>query len=286
MKHILIGYGYTASYVANQLNNTGEEIEAYARQSKPAHQSNLTLICKDIINEGLTNQSEPFYLYYFISPPNHGSQDTYLKTFLQKSDLQFCKGITYISSSAVYGDQQNAWINEDNECHITTARQKRRLDAEEKISSFGQQHNIPVLILRCAGIYGQDRLPIDAARKGQPVIIENEAPATNLIYVGDLAKIITTLVIQKCSGIYNVADGKPKPMGYLQQIVAKMLDYPPATELPYEQVHQQSSEMKRFFMESSKRLLIDKLLSSMPQGFQFTQVSDAVQQILSLQGEH
>ncbi len=290
MKHVLVGYGYTASYLINQLKQTQEPIEAYARNTQKSPTQILddpfvNLIQRDVVKQGLLPQSEPFYLYYFIPPPNSGNQDSFLKKFLSKTNFQLCKAIVYISSSGVYGDHQGAWVDEESECHITTERQQRRMDAEKQFLSMGKHLNLPIIVLRCAGIYGPNRLPIAAANAQRPIIIANEAPFTNLIYVIDLSKIIAILVSQRNDGIYNTADGNPRHSGFLQQVVAQALKYPLAPTLPFDNIYQQSSNMKRFFIQSSKRLVIKKLRSCLPTDFQFTQQKEAVLQSLTLQGE-
>ncbi|WP_367606610.1 NAD-dependent epimerase/dehydratase family protein [Legionella sp. W05-934-2] len=286
MKHLLIGYGYTASYLLEQLIAQGETVEAYSRTPKPIPAMSAQLIVGDVINQGIGQQADPFFLYYFISPPNQGTDDAYLRQFLQRTDLTRCQGIIYISSSAVYGDHHGERVDETSDCYITTDRQKRRLDAEMQVLAISQQRNIPALILRCAGIYGQNRLPIEAARIQKPIILSSQAPLTNLIYVADLAYIINTLVKERVSGIFNVADGKPRPMGYLQQTIAQQLNYPAPHELPYSQLLEQATEMKRFFMESSKQLDVRKLLAVLPKDFQFTQMTDVIHQCFPNQGDN
>jgi len=286
MKHILIGYGYSASYLADQLTKNGELVEGYARKAKSFKHANLELIHRDVVKQGIKPQTVPFYLYYFLSPPHIGAEDVHLREFLQKIDLHLCMGITYISSSAVYGNHQGEEVDESSDCYVKTERQKRRLHAEQQIVSISQTLKIPALILRCAGIYGRKRLPVDAARMQQPVIKTSEAPLTNHIYVVDLARIITYLITNKYSGIYNVSDGQPKPMGFLQQLVAQALDCPQAPESSFQDVYESASEMKRFFMQSSKRIRINKLLSVLPKEFMFTPISEAVHHNLQKQGDY
>jgi len=286
MKHILAGYGYTASFVAERLVDSQVLIEAYARKTLLPKQPSIRFICRDIVHYGLAPQTQPFYLYYFIAPPDTGNTDPRLKQFIQQTDFTLCQGIVYIGSSAVYGDHGGAELNEDSHCIVNTDRQRRRLDAERQIQALGQTYQLPALLLRCAGIYGPNRLPIDNARLHKPLVKPSEAPLSNLIYVKDLANIIISLVANRHSGTYNIADGAPKPMGYLQRIVAERLGYSAAPELSYREIYQNAPQMKRFFMQSSKRLQVSKLLSALPEDFQFTDISTAVQQSLILQGDH
>ena len=47
---------------------------------------------------------------------------------------RFC----YISTSGVYGDCQGAWVSESQPVQPTTARAKRRVDAERRVRSLGR----------------------------------------------------------------------------------------------------------------------------------------------------
>lgn len=285
MKHVLVGYGYCAAYVAEQLAHYSGDVEVYARQLKAVPSPDISFICKDVISEGLNHQPAPFYLYYFISPPNTGHEDTCLASFLSQTDLSLCQGIAYISSSAVYGDHQGAAVDEQSDCPIQSDRQARRLHAEQQMIMAGKNHEIPALILRCAGIYGLGRLPVKAAKQQQAIIQTNEAPLTNLIYVKDLAYLTPYLLTNQVSGVFNVADGEPKPSGYLQQTLAKKLGFPAAPQYSYQNIYDNASPMKRFFMQSSKQLVVDKIQAALPKHFQFTKVEDALHQIIDIQGE-
>ncbi|TAL61717.1 MAG: SDR family oxidoreductase [Legionella sp.] len=265
MHHLILGYGYSAYYLAQLLLEKGQTVTAVSRHL--AEQQHLSLLdhrCFDLQEPFIWDQPNTI-IYYFIPPSNSGERDSFLNNFLQNSQLKAHK-IIYFSSSAVYGNQQGRWVNEETACEPHTERELRRLDAEQQWQDFCQKKSIPYCLLRVAGIYGPERLPIAAAQSQTPVILSSQAPYTNSIYVKDLAHIAYTLgTLEKTFNVYNVADGEPHPMGFIQQLVAQALHIPPAPEKSWDEVFAQSSPMKKEFMASSKRLSIQRLQNTLGQ---------------------
>ncbi|KTC99495.1 NAD-dependent epimerase/dehydratase family protein [Legionella erythra] len=276
MKHLIIGYGYSAYYLAHHLLENRQEVTALSRhQSMPLlpglkHQSHD-------VQQGLTVEEKDTVLYYFIPPSSHGPEDKLLQQFLKEAHLSVSK-VIYCSTSGVYGDHQGAWVDEQSPCLIQSDRQLRRLDAEKQWQAFCQQQNIPCLILRLAGIYGPHRLPTASALQQVPLIKPDEAPFSNHIYVRDLAKILAALGEEKNdqSLTLNIADGEPDKMGELQRLTAELLQVPSAPYLPFRQIWQTASEMKREFMSASRRLLIDRLKATLPEIIPLTPLREAI----------
>jgi len=64
------------------------------------------------------------------------------------------KSIVYLSSLGVYGDHGGAWIDETALTIPVHTRGVARIEAELAWQALGKQRNIPVAVLRLAGIYG------------------------------------------------------------------------------------------------------------------------------------
>lgn len=262
MHHLIIGYGYSAYYLARWLTNEGQSVTAVSRTlTLPVSSPYFTHSSEDI-SQGFTWNAANTCLYYFVPPADEGETDTLLAQFIKHAKLNLTK-VVYCSSSGVYGDHQGQWITEDAACHIVHDRQRRRLDAEQQWQLFCQQRKLPCLIVRVAGIYGPQRLPITAAKAASPLIIAEEAPFSNHIYVADLAKIIALLAAQS-TGIFTIADGQPQKMGSLQCLTAEALALPAAPFASFKHIWQEASPMKREFMAASKRLDIHKLQNALP----------------------
>ncbi len=280
MHHLILGYGYCGYYLAQELLKNGQRVTAVSRHLAPELQlPQLTHFSHDL--------SQPFQwtenntiIYYLIPPPPHGEKDSFLSLFLKHNTVQAQK-IVYFGVSSVYGDHQGEWVNEQSSCITSHARQLRRIDAEQQWLAYCKKNSRSLLLLRIAGIYGPQRLPIEAAKAQTPIIERNKAPLTNHIYVRDLARISYLLACTNTTElVYNIADGNPQPMGTLQQLVAQKLGTQQAPYQSWQQAWERATPMKREFMQSSKRLNIEKLKSSLGTNFFMHTLNDAVEEIL------
>ena len=281
MKHLILGYGYCAYHLANLLTGQKQEVTALARNpDKQACPEGLKLLKHDVTQTPLDMDLSDTILYYFIPPPPSGKKDTYLSHFLEKLDSRPEK-IIYFGSSGVYGDHHGQWVDEGSPCHVTHDRQARRLDAERQWQAFCRKEAIPCILLRIAGIFGPHRLALEAVQKRTPVIDPKIAPFINSIYVRDLVNIASQLASHpSASGVFNVADGDPLPMGTLQQDLARLLHEPPAPFQSLEEAWQTASPMKREFLQASKRLCIQRLHTTLEKALQFTPRVEALQESL------
>lgn len=252
MHHVIVGYGYCGFYLASYLREQNQRVTTISRHLDESRRlADVTHLIQDVFTP-LPGEYANCTLYYLIPPPATGREDRILRQFLRINALKPQK-VVYFGSSSVYGDQQGNWVDEQTSCKPVNDRQFRRLDAERQWQQYSKEQAATCVLLRVAGIYGPDRLPIQAALDRVPVIRPEEAPFTNHIYVKDLVKVAASLAVE---GIFNVADGQPSLMGSLQQQVAMACKFPTAAVQSFEQAWQNASPMKREFMQSSKRLRI------------------------------
>ena len=258
MQHVLLGYGYVAKYLALALSQDKAQIMAFSRQ---AVATTLPFFRHQVIHEGhfKLDLPENHVLYYFIPPQSDNDTDIVLQHYLaQVSALP--QKIIYIGSSGIYGAHQGNLVDEESPLRIQTRRQKSRLSAETQLKTFAERHHIPLALLRVAGIYGPNRLPIEAASQQEPLIFPDEAPLINHIYVQDLVKILAFLGGDiTYHGVLNICDGDPKPMGTLQAKIATYFNYPPSQFHHFAEIYASSSPMKREFMSQNKRLCHKRL---------------------------
>jgi len=174
-------------------------------------------------------------LYYLAPPPDEGETDPRVRAFLSQipAGEEPAKAV-YMSTTAVYGDNRGAWVTEETPAAPGSARGKRRLDAEREFLAWGIGRGAPVVILRVSGIYGPGRLPVEAVRRGAPVVREDEAPWTNRVHAEDLATICVAAMERGRGGaVYNVADGSPGTITQYYNAVADLLGIarPPAVTM-------------------------------------------------------
>lgn len=264
-RHILMGYGYVASHLAKLLIQKNQEVMSISRQIPKHLPLGLKHLSLDIRQSQVEIQTEDI-LYYFIPPLPENEKDLIMTDALQHLS-QAPRRIIYIGSSGIYGHHHGAWVDENSACHIENPRQKQRLSAETQLDDYCQQHHIPCARLRVAGIYGPERVPLDAVYAQTPIIHPQEAPFINHIYVKDLVNILAYLGTEVMyHGILNVADGSPSPMGTLQQQIAQALKFPLAPSDSFENIWKTASNMKKEFMSQSKKLNIARLLQILKPG--------------------
>lgn len=278
MQHLILGYGYCGYYLAKHLLQNNQKVTTLSRHlAKDLKLPKINHIIHDL-NHSFHWDEPDTIAYYLIPPSPQGESDLFLKQFLNHSAIK-AKKIIYFGTSGVYGNHQGAWVHEDSPCLIDNSRQLRRLDAEQQWLNYCKIKSIDCTLLRVAGIYGPQRIPIDAARAKTPLIEKDKAPQINHIFVKDLAAIAYLLSQEPVtSSIYNVADGNPQPMGTLQQHVAEALKLELAPYESWSEAWEKASLMKREFMKGSKRLNINRLQATLGVSFLFTQMSDAVKQ--------
>lgn len=202
-------------------------------------------------------------IVYLVPPPPEGDSDIRLACFLEYLEHGGAapRRIVYVSTSAVYGDCAGAWITEDQPLRPTTARGRRRLDAERRLQAWTRAHATRLVILRVPGIYGPGKLPLARLREGLPVLREAEAPWTNRIHADDLAAIcVAALTAPDPSGVYNVSDGHPSNMTDYFNRVADAAGLPRPPRVSRAEAEGVLTAGMLSFLQDSRRMKNDRLL--------------------------
>jgi nucleoside-diphosphate-sugar epimerase len=172
--------------------------------------------------------------------------------------------LVYISTTGVYGDCGGAWVDETWPVDPGADRARRRWDAEQTLRRWSLEAGTELVVLRVAGIYGPDRLPLERIRRGLPLVREEEAPYSNRIHAKDLVSACLAAMDRgRNGGVYNVCDGHPTTMtDYFFRVAdAAGLPRPPVLSLDEAQ-EQLSAGMMSYMCESrrlSNRLLCEEL---------------------------
>jgi nucleoside-diphosphate-sugar epimerase len=210
-------------------------------------------------------------IYYFAPPPPVGETDPRMTRFLWglRSDAP-PRRIVYISTSAVYGDCQGAWITEDQPLTPATARGRRRLDAECQLMAWCSEIGCEWTLLRVPGIYGPGKLPLARLQQSLPVLREADAPYTNRIHVDDLAAIcVAAMASSYCNTVYNVSDGHPSNMTDYFFRVADAAGLPRPPEVSREEAQRVLSPGMLSFLNDSRRMDNSRLLRELGISLQY-----------------
>jgi len=262
---VLSGFGYIAKKLLKQLNN--EQVLTLSR-SAISHDNNkhqhlvIDLDQSNVIDLQNLN-AEQVTIVYLVPPNNQLSKDHRLRNFLQSIKVikAHIDKFILISTTAVYGDCNGDWVNEESPLSLQLDKASRRFQMEQDSSDFCRQNNIPLTILRVAGIYAKDKLPIKRLSEAKPVLKLSESPYSNRIHADDLSNIIFHSINEDHEGIFNCCDSCPSTMSEYFINLAKALNYPEPAQITFQQAKKEFSAQMMNYLSESRRISNKKLLS-------------------------
>ena len=245
MKRLLIfGYGYTARALAIRLRAEGWEVRGTTRDGRDSLQWPGT-----DMTEHLDWAS---HLLISIAPRAEG--DPVLNAYAEQLKSAKFDWVGYLSTTAVYGDHDGGWVDEDTPLTPATQRGKWRVAAEEAWATL----DLPLHIFRLAGIYGPGRGPFAKVRAGTARRIVKPNQLFSRIHVDDIVRTLAASIARPNPGqSYNVCDDEPAPPEDVLALAAEMLDLPapPAEDFATAEM----TPMARSFYAESKRVRNDRI---------------------------
>lgn len=255
-KNIVItgGCGFIGSHIVEELiernnitiidNLSSGKLE---NLKNPNHK-NLTIIHEDLLNlnldEILKDKDYVFHLAALVSVP--GSVENpiqYNKTNIDATLelLNACKNcqikkIVFSSSSAVYGENLNMPLNENEYPMPCSPYAAQKASCELYLKSFYETYGLNYVALRYFNVFGpkQDEnspyaavIPkfISAILKGEsPIIYGDGEQSRDFIYVKEIAKANIAACESDYNGVVNVALGKSTTINQLFKIVKQVLN--------------------------------------------------------------
>lgn len=282
---MIIGLGYVGEALAVDLNSKGWKIQGTTRSLEKAERLRALGI------ETWTDTHDPHFqealheaTHVLISIPPVGELEPeenskknrdYFKEQPFFSPLSLCASkkntspllwLGYLSSTAVYGDHEGAWIDEETVPHPNTREGIRRLYIENGLQRY--MAPFPVHIFRLAGIYGPKRNILEAILMGKAKRIFKKDVVFSRIHLDDILQVLQTS-IAKNSGkranssnyIYNVADDEPSSTASIVEYGCELLNHPLLPLLSPEEAN--LSTMGKSFYQSSKKILNKKIKREM-----------------------
>ncbi len=255
-KNILItgGLGFIGSHITNKLidnNNiliidnlsTGNINNLY----NPNHE-NLTIINKDLnsldLNINLKDIDYVFHLAAMVSVPlsvenplmcnlENVTTTVNLLNACVKNDVE---KIVFSSSSAVYGENMNMPLSENEFPMPTSPYAASKASCEMYLKSFYESYGLNYVALRYFNVFGpkQDKNSPYAAvipnfisailENKQPIIYGDGEQTRDFVYVKDVANANIEACKSDFNGVVNVASGKRITINRLFQIVKETLE--------------------------------------------------------------
>ncbi|WP_428311067.1 NAD-dependent epimerase/dehydratase family protein [Hydrocarboniphaga sp.] len=257
---LIVGCGDIGLRVARQLLDRGIAVHGQVRSTASAQalsQAGITPVIADLDAPATTAAENYELVFWFAPPPPSGDGDPRIRAWLAHNTPQ---RLVYISTSGVYGDCGNRWIDETEPCKPQTPRGRRRVDAEAALADHAERGGTEVVILRVPGIYGPGRMPLERLRQGLPVIVESESPTTNRIHADDLAgAAIAAAEHGQAGAAYNVSDGSPTTMTDYFCRCAALLGLPEPRRVGMDEARRTFTPAMLSFLEESKRLLTSRM---------------------------
>jgi nucleoside-diphosphate-sugar epimerase len=252
---VLIGCGYTGAYVARAL--TGRSVTITRRDRTAAEEMAQQLGAKGAgVDLGdpatLEGVIPPGAIVVCLAPPGH--DPTFEIQALVRASRAAAK-IVYVSSTGVYAPADGAWVDESFPVAPVTASGKARAAAEAALAAA----EIPVVILRVAGIHGPGRKMSDRIREGTHRVIGDGSSHVSRVHVVDLVAAIIAAGERDVIGVVNIADDDPAPIGEVADAFAAQLGVPPSPRVPADSVSPEVAGMLTANRRIANRRMKDEL---------------------------
>lgn len=266
---IILGCGYIGQALAKRYRQRGESVVGVVRSASSAAAVEATgarALQLDLTRDDLT-VLEPAakQVFHLAPPPSEGDDDPLTAHLIQAFERNgHPRRLVYVGTTGVYGDCDGAWVDEDWEPRPSVSRSLRRWDAEQRLRQWSRDSGAELVILRVAGIYACDRLPLARIRGAQPVVKADEAPWSNRIHAEDLVEICIAAMERAPAGaVYNVCDGHPSTMTDYFCQVADAAGLPRPPQIPLAEADGQVSAGMLSYLKESRRLSNQRLLDEL-----------------------
>jgi len=205
------------------------------------------------------------HLLYSAPPPGGGVLDTRVRNFLAalKPGCEPLK-IVYLSTTSVYGECGAETVTEEQPVNPANHTAKRRCDAEEALTTWGDENGVPLVILRVSGIYGPGRIPLHKINVREPLLNENEAGYTNRIHADDLAAVcLKALIAGEAGDIFNVCDGEVSKMTDYFNAITDLMNLPRLPQVSLDEARKVMSPLMLTYMTESRQISNRKMLEKL-----------------------
>jgi nucleoside-diphosphate-sugar epimerase len=231
---LIAGCGDLGERVARLLLAQGDEVHALRRRP-PGNEDGIRWLAADLAcPETLADLPHGITRLIFLPAPDARQADVYravfvdgLRNVLDALDLASLQRVLFVSSSAVYGEHGEAWVDETTPPAPLGFNGRVLREAELAL----QAYPCDSIVLRLAGLYGPGRLQlIDRLRAGQASAPRQLRHWANRIHVDDAAAaIVHLLTLRDHQALYVGADDTPLPLDVLYDGLAALAG---ATKVP------------------------------------------------------
>jgi nucleoside-diphosphate-sugar epimerase len=218
---VIIGCGYTGTYLAKVLAGEGVRLTVTSRDRDKADEAGRRIGARGAVVDlgdpaSLAGVDVAGAVVACLAPPGRDPAGEIANLI---AATRTAARLVYVSSTGVYRPAAGAWVDETWPLEPTTDSGRARVAAETALAGA----SIPVAILRAAGIHGPDRKLVDRIRDGTHRIIGDGTSHVSRIHVLDLVAAIVAAGTRDVTGVFNVADDDPSPIGEVADAIAARL---------------------------------------------------------------
>ncbi|MCF6429692.1 SDR family oxidoreductase [Leisingera sp. MMG026] len=241
---LCLGFGYTARALAPRLLAQGWRVIGTSREAVEAEGVEMiTWPGQDVPLDGVTHVLSSI-------GPNMAGDPVLAAMAGQITAAPSLEWVGYLSTTAVYGHHDGAWVDEATPVTPSSERGDWRARAEAQWQAIP---GLPLHIFRLAGIYGPGRGPFAKLMAGKARRIIKPGQVFSRIHVEDIAQVLAASIAQPRPGaIFNVCDDDPAPPQDVLGHAAELLGLPVPAEVPFDEAGM--TPMARSFYGENKRV--------------------------------
>jgi len=260
--HLLcFGCGYVAKTLAARLLQEGWRVSGTTRDEEKAR-ALQALGIEPLIFDGDSALPEDVladvtHVLHSVPPREEGDPvlRSHGETLAALPQLQW---FGYLSTTGVYGDHGGDWVTEESALQATSARSRRRVEAEAAWRALLERHGLPLHVFRLAGIYGPGRNQLTALRQGRARRIAKPGYVFGRIHVEDICRALEASIAAPQPGaVYNLADDLPEEPEVVVAYAADLLGIAPPPLVPFDEA-ELTPMAKSFYLDcrrvSNRRL--------------------------------
>jgi len=229
---LLAGCGDVGLRVAQRLRAQGHTVYALRRRPPPGDDAGIHWLAGDLTQASSLGPL-PGGLTRLVYLPAPDARDAVayravfvdgLRGLLHRMDRSALARVLLVSSSAVYGEHEGAWVDEHTLPQPAGFNGALLLEAERWLAA----QPCASTVLRLAGLYGPGRLQlVDRLRAGTATVPRQSRHWANRIHVDDAAAAIAhLLLLSDAHPLYLGVDDTPLPLDVLYDHLATLVGAP------------------------------------------------------------
>ena len=213
---LVAGCGYVGSVLAEQLGRDGHEVWGLRRRVTALPAGVRPFEADLALPATLVGLPQGFDFVFYMAAPGGSDDALYRSAYVGglgnllealERDLQRPRRVFFISSTAVYANDDGSWVDEESPTETKHFSGKRLLEAEALVAASPFAH----VVVRFGGIYGPRRTRlIESVRTARARYHRNPPQYTNRIHRDDCAGALRHLMGLLAPGsLYLGVDSDP-----------------------------------------------------------------------------